>query len=134
MKIYLAHNFDARHWLLDKIVPQLTQLGHTITSRWLKESDNQFQESSAEMDLADIYKSDLFILFDDQYTGSVKPGRGKYVEFGLAYLAQRKIYVVGSSGEPYKCVFYYLKGIERFQTFEQVVSELQRLVGLNLAR
>src|SRR5882762_2121823 len=121
MTIYLAHNLVAATHLTKEIVPLLTGMGHEITSSWIYGDKSTSQKEVAEQDLSDLIAADVIIHFADQYGES--PGRGKYVELGFAYAISKRIIVVGAACE--SCVFYFLKGIERFHNIDELVYYLK---------
>lgn len=122
MKIYLAHNFAARDYLKESIVPSLEARGHKITSRWIFNDehlkvDNDYQELSAIEDIQDIDDADALILFSQQY--SERPARGKYVELGYALGRRKKVFVYG----PKDCVFYYHPGVQHFYELDELIGD-----------
>lgn len=118
-RVYTAHNYIARDFILTEIKPILEAKGHSITSRWLTENFPNTLES-AVMDLEDIEKSDALILFIDQFGPT--PGRGKYLELGYAIRAGKKCILVGEHFE--SCVFYKLPSLRYTKTIEGALSFL----------
>ncbi len=116
MNVYLAHNFDARFLLRETAVPFLESRGHFVTSRWIK--DEHHAESSAESmavaDLEDIDAASTLILYVEQF--GERPGRGKWIEFGYALRAGKRIILVGGDR---KCVFTNLPNLRRVQTIAE---------------
>lgn len=115
MRIYIAHNFEARIELR-KTVELLESLGHTVTSRWIKD-DSIFERSmivNSLYDISDIICSDVLIFFSDNYGD--KPGKGKYVELGYALAKGKRIFIVGQNNN--SCIFYSL--CEHVKTFEEL--------------
>src|SRR6266699_945480 len=120
MKIYIAHNFSARSWLMG-VVKQLEILGHPCTSAWIwNDSHVGISEFGALSDLASINKADCLVLFVDQFGPT--PGKGKYVEFGYAYAQGKRIILVG---EDTQNVFYALPGLERVAGGEELLVLLR---------
>lgn len=123
MKIYLAHNFAAREWL-PTVVAQLTEVGHESTGRWIfDDSHVGVSQHAACTDLNDIERSNVLVLFVDQF-GST-PGKGKYVEFGYAYALGKQIILVG---EDTNNVFYALPGVTRVKDVPELLKKLHKQV------
>jgi hypothetical protein len=127
MKIYLAHNFEARLWLRETIVPLLTAAGHEITSQWVL-SDEHIKLPDAEcakVDIHDIYKADCLILFADQF--SHRHGLGKFVEFGYAYglLADYTLAYVIVINNSKSSIFFELDNVHKVSTIEQALELLK---------
>ena len=117
MKIYLAHNFAARAYLVDVIV-ELTNLGHQITSTWITNDSHLHSmnaQQSAEQDLMDIERSDAILLFTDQF--SDRPGKGKFVEFGYAIARNKRLFIIG---EDHNCIFYNLFKVNHIKDFKEL--------------
>jgi hypothetical protein len=107
MKIYIAHNFDARIWLRQEIIPVLSR--HTITSSWILSDEcfNVSLEQNAINDFNDLTKADIFVLFTNQF--GKRHGRGKFVELGMAIARVKVICLIGDKDT--SCVFYNYTGI-----------------------
>lgn len=120
MRLYLAHNFDARNYLNTFVKPQLENAGHEITSRWIWD-DSHLEVGSvmqdAQNDLEDIEKAQGLILFVDQFAD--RPGRGKFAEFGYAIRAGKKVFIIGKDRS---CVFYNLPTIIKFNTLDEFME------------
>jgi hypothetical protein len=103
MRLYLAHNWAARDWLREEIVPSIGFLGHEVTSTWITRDDWESLGNATEAinDLRDIDHSDYVVLFTDNFGDT--PGQGKYVEFGYALGTNKKIVLVGRDA---RCVFF----------------------------
>jgi len=123
MKVYLAHNFEARDWLKVTIKPALEAVGHEVTSRWITD-DSHLQtfddDRSARADLEDIDKADVLILFTDQY-GS-RPPRGKFFEFGYAYADEKICILLGEDTK--SSVFYRLENVHKYSLLTDVIEFL----------
>ena len=123
MRVYLAHNYAAKESLL-AIKKTLEAAGIEVTSRWIEaEPDNPYDlkvlEDEAVKDVEDVLSADAIIHFSDNFGD--RPGRGKYVELGIAIPSGKRILVVGK--EQAGCVFYRLPQIEHYPA-ETTVSEL----------
>lgn len=119
--IYLAHNWAAREYLRNVMVPELEERGHKVTSRWLRlecEHDSNDGQKHAMEDLEDIEEAGTLIFFANQLGKT--PGEGKFVELGYAIRAGKKVIVVGEG----RCVFYHLTTIRRVSTIEEAIKIL----------
>lgn len=113
LKIYLAHNYKAREWLR-QYVKQLTDIGHTVTARWITDDHHNDPGSAAHNaaeDVEDVMSADVLILFIDQYGD--RSGKGKWFEFGLAFAWNMDIILVGSDTS---CVFTNLLATNIYRT------------------
>jgi hypothetical protein len=111
MKVYLAHNFAAQEYLKG-VAESLTNAGIEVTSRWIwGEPDNK--RETALMDMADVLVADFLVLFTENY-GPI-PGKGKYVELGIAAAAHKPIILVGPDDA---CIFFNLPGVFRVESIE----------------
>lgn len=121
-KYYLASNFweqerlkDYRNELHEK------QLGE-VTSRWLdvgadlnvKKELHELGEY-AVMDLADILRSDCFVLINN-----VEPSVGRHVEFGYALGIGIELFVIGKGSS----LFHYVPAVTHFDTWDEFVDSL----------
>lgn len=125
MKIYLAHNFEAREWLREGLKEGLWK-GHEITSRWIIDgphSDGTDRVLSAHTDLEDIDKADYLVLFLDSFRN--QSGREKWFEFGYA-LAKHKLILL--LGEDKSCVFTNLDDLRIYKL--SAFASQERLLGL----
>lgn len=122
MKLYLAHNWAAREYLNNEVLPVLLAAGHQTTSSWItKTQDPQEQAFNAEQDLEDVRQADALVHFSDQF-GST-PGRGKYVELGYAVGIGKPVFVVGSGDET---IFYFLGDLRRVPDLDSLTKALRR--------
>jgi nucleoside 2-deoxyribosyltransferase len=122
-KVYLAHNFDAREWLAGTVLPLLEQNGIKVTSRWITDDSHMmsiYNAQSARHDVDDIAEADCLVLFVDQF--SDRPGRGKYVELGIAHAMRKTIILCGSDDS---CIFYHLSGLIRIQSYTDLVDAIE---------
>lgn len=104
--------------MLRDIISQVEQLGHVVTSRWIRDDSHNFDENntfSAKADIEDIDRADAILLFVDQF--AERPGRGKYVELGYALGTKKKCFLYGDSQD---CVFYHLPECIRIETLEEL--------------
>jgi len=120
MKIYLAHNYSARFWLREEVVPKLQAAGYEVCSSWVFDpvEMNEAPGDSAGRDLGDLCQSDIFIFFADQY-GEI-PGRGKFIEFGYAMGISPTV-IIGSKKSYDSCVFFALAD-EYFETVDSFLE------------
>lgn len=114
MKVYLAHNYAAKDWLKG-IKVQFETAGITVTSRWINADPYDpyhptTQREEAIKDVEDVLSADALILFTDNI--GERPGRGKYVELGIAVASGKRILLVGKDQSG--CVFYHLPRAEHY--------------------
>lgn len=110
MKIYLAHNFSARGYLKSEVIPRIEGMGHEVTAEWITDDSHlshDKQIESALADVRDIMDADALVLFTDQF--SDRPGKGKFIELGIALGLDKKTFLCG--GDLSSSVFYYLPQI-----------------------
>lgn len=121
MRVYLAHNFAARDWLRENVIPFLESKGHKVTSSWITDDrhlDSGWKVESAVQDLQDIESAGALIFFADQF--GIVPGEGKFVELGYAIRAGKIVIVVGVG----RCVFYSLCSIRGVSRYTDVLPYL----------
>lgn len=139
-KVYIAHNFKARGWLLDVVVPQLETVGFEVTSRWLRtakadaEGGDGFRgfspanpyttsaakeaEFAAVYDLYDVRVADYLLYFASAFEG--KAGIGKHVELGYALALHKTVSIIGRT-EELVSIFHWDRFASRFQNFDEFV-------------
>ena len=126
--IYLAHNWAAREYLRNVVVPELEGRGHKVTSRWVTEEVEENDEKAAVMDLEDLEKAGALIFFPHRF-GNMS-GAGKFVELGYAIRAGKKIILCGHKcyGNDCRycqsCVFYSLATVRRVESLEEAMELL----------
>lgn len=125
MTYYLAHNFAARDYIKNEIIPKLSAAGHTTSSRWLYNDLHvdvgpHQQKTSATEDLEDVEVAHGLILFTDNM--GERPGRGKYVELGYALALGKQVVLCGSPESRRTCVFYYLPQVQSVDNIEEFLN------------
>jgi|ERR1700741_685811 len=115
MKVYLAHNFEARDWLDTKIAHIIRNAGHEVTSNWIYQQSG-IPEKDAVQDLEDIRRSDALILYAPPF--GYKPGKGKYVEFGFALALGKRCIVI----DPDNCIFFKLSNVRIARDIEEAIK------------
>jgi hypothetical protein len=106
VRLYIAHNFEARDYLRTEVVPLLEATGFELTSCWITDDSHLTSKDKAESSIADyegVRRAQGLVYFADQF--KEKPGKGKFVEFGLAVAWNKLIWIVG---EDIGCIFYHL--------------------------
>lgn len=99
----------------------LRNAGHEPTSRWVDGNGEGMPDAeAAAMDLIDVERADVLILFTNQKGTSFISG-GRFVELGYAIAIDKRIVVVGD----YENVFIHLPEIERVDTFTQALRLLK---------
>lgn len=130
MKIYLAAPYRAKD-LMNEYAAQLRAENIEVTSSWLNEPHKpatQLHEVSpidnqlyAQIDLHDIAKADMLMLFTDPTKTIISAGR--HVEFGFALALEKPIWVVGMEFEN---IFHYLGGMTRFANWDDAFRALKQ--------
>jgi nucleoside 2-deoxyribosyltransferase len=123
MKVYLAHNFAAREWLKEFVIPYIEDYGHKVTSSWITDDRHltpSYKTQSAVVDLQEIEEAGAIVFFADQF--GFTPGEGKFVELGYAIRAGKIVIVVG--GKDKRCVFYNLNIVRHADNLEEVIPFL----------
>ena len=129
MKVYLAHNYAAKE-SLRAIKKALEAAGIVVTSRWIDADPSDpyalaVLRDEAQKDVADVLRADAIVHFTDNFGD--RPGRGKYVELGLAIAFDKRILLIGH--EHVGCVFYQLPQMEHYPA-EMTTSDLiKALIG-----
>lgn len=76
-KIYIAGRYGRRAELFE-YAKKIEELGHVVTANWLRGNEvGQCWAENAQMDLDDVLRADLLILFIEQY-GSTNVGGGRH--------------------------------------------------------
>ena len=137
MKIYLAAMYAWRA-RVKAYAQELSALGFTVTSSWLRETkppeielgdcSNRFLRDHAERDEADIRAADTLVIFTVAPTKGTKRG-GRHVEFGIALALGKTLIVCG----PRENIFHHLPMVKVRPEFEGVkawlVAERERRRG-----
>ena len=128
MVFYLASQYARRDEL--RVYAQLlTDAGHTVTSRWLldtnsltvcvkdlAEDDLSFM---AVRDIEDIDKAEALVAFSEAPEVATKRG-ARHVEFGYAIAKKMSIFVVG----PRENVFHFLPVVKRHDDINSLINSL----------
>ena len=128
MKIYLASRYS-RIKEMREIAAFLRNIGHEITSRWIKgnhqisddglstEAKQEERMRFATEDLDDLMNADLCLNFTEKPRGTNSRG-GRHVEFGIALSAGKKVVVIG----PRENVFHCLPIVEWHPDFQAFIK------------
>lgn len=120
MKVYLAAMYSLMA-SMRYYHSRLFSAGHEPTSRWVNgDEEGRSRAEAAVMDLIDIERADVLILFTNQKGTMFKSG-GRFVELGYAIGIDKRVIVVGD----YENVFIHLPEIERVDTFTQALRLLK---------
>lgn len=128
MKIYIAARFSRRHEC-HALAKSLMELGHEITSRWVKPdadhvipaglsaqaADNERRRFALE-DLEDVHAAEWTISLMEEPRNNSRGGR--HVEFGIAIALGHRLSIVG----PRETVFHHLPRVEAFSTVEELLN------------
>jgi len=117
LKIYISHNYAARDWLRELVVPYFEKQGHSICARWITEPEASNNNTTdwlarnldATKDLQDIDACDVFIYYVEQYGAT--PGKGKHTELGYALALNKRIIAINPKLD-YGNVFVCASGIK----------------------
>lgn len=117
MKIYIAARFSRRPEA-HALAKELQQLGHKITSRWVKPDSDHVtptglsqqaadaeRERFAKEDLEDLIACDMCVSLMEEPRGNGRGGR--HVEFGIAIGLDKRLVIVG----PRETVFHHLPNV-----------------------
>lgn len=132
MKFYIAARFSRRPEC-NALAHQLMELGHTITSRWVKPDSDHVTPTGlsrqaadaerrrfAEEDMADVFACDAIVSLMEEPRSNSRGGR--HVEYGIAVALGKHNFVVG----PRETVFHHLEDVRHFDTAEDFVAEVRR--------
>lgn len=123
MKIYLCSSF-LRQQEMREFAAELGKLGHTVTSTWLDQKPSvpddgksvlttpEESRNIANMDWADLMAADTLVTFTESADVVGRGRGGRHVEAGLAFMAGKRIIVVGYLEN----VFHYLPVVEFFES------------------
>lgn len=118
MKIYIAAPWPTRSIAIN-VMGWLEAQGHYVTSRWLKDVEDQFaldqQHIYAQKSLADVREADLLLALNGIEWKDAGTG-GRHVELGYAIALKKQIVLVGVRTN----VFHYLDCV-------RVISRLEDL-------
>lgn len=132
MKFYIAARFSKRpecHALAKKLM----ELGHEITSRWVKPESDHVKPTGLSQQAADAERQ-RFALEDVQDVEACEAmvslmeeprnnGRGgRHVEFGMALALGKANFIIG----PRETVFHHLPEVFQFDDEEQFLEFLQK--------
>ena len=122
MRVYLAARYRRRPEL-QRRAEELSALGHSVTSRWIRGShsisgglDDPRWARFAQEDFEDVAAADAVVCF-------LEPGGsgGRHVEFGMALAWGKRTIVVG---EP-EHLFHTLPSVEAYPTWPQALDALR---------
>lgn len=114
MKVFIAASYaaikDAR-----EVAVQLEMRGHEVTSSWLNEPFDHFEEdwqkmACATIDFHDVERSDAFVVLTEVPSSS----GGFHTEIGMALGMRIPVYVLG----PRNNIYLHIPGVKDFDEFE----------------
>lgn len=131
MKIYIAARFSKRPEA-NQLARELMDVGHAITSRWVKPDSDHVtptglskQAADAERqrfaleDLEDVIACDCCVSLMEEPRNNSRGGR--HVEFGIAVGLKKKLVIIG----PRETVFHHLPEVEHYDTVEDFLNVAQ---------
>lgn len=113
MKIYIAAPYPCREEAVD-VMRWLESQGHTVTSRWLTDSED-ISDTSANQDLEDIRDAHLLLALNSAGWESLGSG-GRHVELGYALALGKSIVLVGFRSN----IFHYLHQIRVIRSVDEL--------------
>lgn len=134
MRIYLAGSYSRKEELTG-YANELKNMGHEVVSRWLfRDVSNDPRATAVEeamvsvpqkegvhfalLDLLDLDKAEMMIVFTQPARGREKGRGGYHVEFGYFIGMTRRVIVVG----PRENIFYCLSDIRQFDDWESLIK------------
>lgn len=118
MKFYIAARFP-RRLEMEEVADKLKEIGWTPNCRWVFGGEEGLTRTEiAELDLEDVYNSDVIVLFTEPY-GSPQPGGGRFVEFVYALALGKICYVIGE----YENVFMHDLGVKVYPTLGDLLRD-----------
>lgn len=129
MNIYLAARFS-RLEELREYAKDLESMGHTVTSRWLKQDgESTYEELTPEgcrkcclHDIEDVLKADTVISFTEPVGVPNTSRGGRHVEFGIGLARNKRMLIVG----PRENVFHWDPRVSIFDTWVECLVQIQR--------
>jgi nucleoside 2-deoxyribosyltransferase len=130
MKIYIAARFSKRHEA-NKLANFLQDLGHTITSRWVRpecdhvmptglseQAEDSERQRYAMEDIEDVNNCDWMISLMEEPRNNSRGGR--HIEFGYALALRKKLTIIGKR----ETVFHHLDEVIQFESIEQFLIHI----------
>ena len=93
MKVYVAAPWSTRDAAI-AVMHWLESQGHYVTSRWLRQLDDEGPMAAAD-DLADVTAADLLLALSPEAYRNIGTG-GRHVELGYALALGKQIVLVGA--------------------------------------
>ena len=126
MTIYVAARYTEKP-RARMVRATLVNRGFQVSSSWLYASTSTHPELSwrewAEMDLADLRRSDVFVLVEPHLEG----GGGRYIEMGYALARRMPVLVwvdVATDSNDGRFIFYHLPQVTVYRTLPELVDAL----------
>lgn len=111
MKLYLAAMWSLRDEM-QALAKKCEALGHEVTARWLWVT-HEDEARAAQMDLTDIERAEVLVLFSVGPRGTMFSGGGRCIEYGYALALGKRMALIG----PRENVFHYLPSVRQFDTW-----------------
>ncbi len=128
MKIYIAARFSRRPEA-NALAHKLKELGHTITSRWVRpdcdhvmptglsmQAADSERQRFAQEDVADVKSCDCMISLMEEPRNNSRGGR--HVEFGMALALGKLCVLIG----PRETVFHHLPNVTWYMDMDDFLS------------
>jgi nucleoside 2-deoxyribosyltransferase len=111
VRIYLAAPYNIRERAIG-MMHELQRQGHEVTSRWLKEVDDE-SDATARKDLEDIDAAEMLVLWQPDGWEALGTG-GRHFECGYAFAKGKQLTLVGKRANAFHQL-YDFRVIERIE-------------------
>lgn len=118
MRIYIAAPYELRNQAID-VMKRLEAKGHVVTSEWLKDVDEEGNET-AVMDLINIIEADVFLLINPAEFERSGTG-GRHFETGYAYAKDKRVVILGVRSN----IFHHLHNVTIWPSDVDIVEMLE---------
>lgn len=127
-KVYLAAKFSRREEM-EQLAKDLPDVGLVCIARWVYGGeDGLSRRDIAELDLDDVSRADMLILFTHERS-IPQPGGGRFVEFGYALALGKRCVVVG----PEENIFCAHERVEVYPSWKDFLEHEKSISDRKLA-
>ena len=123
-KIYVAARYG-RMKEMQSVHAALVAAGHEPTSQWVtgkEETEGKTEEQAAIMDVEDVDRADLVLLFSDEKSYS-STGGGRFFEMGYAHGKGKPVVTVG----PMQIIFHHLPDMKCFYDLFSAIQYINEM-------
>lgn len=122
MKIYMAAKFSRRAEM-EALSHLLASAGHETNARWVFGGEEGLTRTDiAVLDVDDVVAADAIMCFTHE-RGSLQPGGGRHVEFGIALALKKRLIIIG----PCEHVFCHYPGVEQYESISDFILQEQNV-------